>query len=110
MQEAAFIPNIRMRAEDFWREVKHLSQDEKADMILMYMNHMLKKAKEAGVSVHRKNFVDQGERIRLFETVWMIGLARVNEFGRFYECEIEHYIVSSGNYEIIEGCVNILSI
>ena len=102
MQEHQFIPIVEMKPGEFWAEVDCLSKKHKADRILMYMLHMLEKAREEKVSVHLKDFRAHGKGIELFEGVdeWF---GRINEYGKSKRVRIEHYIISSGNAEIIEG-------
>ena len=102
MQEPQFIPDIGMSPKVFWAEVNHLCEINKSDKILMYMHLMLKKANEKGVKVDRKGFRDQGRRVAFFEGVeeWF---DRINAYSESRNIINEHYIVSSGNAEIIEG-------
>ena len=102
MQEPQFIPDIGMSPKDFWAEVNHLCGIHKADKILMYMHLMLKKANEKSVKVDRKGFRDQGRRVAFFEGVeeWF---GRIDSYSECRNIINEHYIVSSGNAEIIEG-------
>ena len=102
LQEGSFIPDIGMEAHDFWEEVNHLAKDLQADPILMYMHLMLKKASGASIPVRLKDFKERGEAVNFFDGVngWF---DRINEYGKNKGINIEHYIVSSGNAEIIEG-------
>ena len=102
MQETQFIPEIGMKPEAFWKEVKSLSKEHQADEILMYMHLMISKAYAEGKKIKRKNFQELGKNLELFPGVdgWF---DRVNRFGDDFGVKVEHYIVSSGNAEIIEG-------
>ena len=102
VQERQFIPDVGMTPDEFWSEVDGLSREHQADKILMYMHLMLEKARERRVPVHLDDFMERGREIRLFEGVedWF---DRTDEYGRGKGVEVEHYIVSSGNAEIIEG-------
>ena len=102
VQEPLFIPNIGMKPDDFWAEVRELTRENQADSVLMYMHLMLKKAAGADVPVRREDFKQSAKKIRLFEGVsdWF---KRINSYGKQEGVRIEHYIVSSGNAEIIEG-------
>ena len=101
-QEPQFIPDIGMRAKDFWAEVDQVSSEHQADKILIYMGLMLDKAKAANVPVRLKDFNDRGGAIMLFDGVqeWF---DRIDEYGRGAGVRVKHYIVSSGNAELIEG-------
>ncbi len=102
MQEHAFIPDIGMEAADFWDEVEQLTRKNQADGILMYMYVMLEKAHAKGVPVRQEDFRKRGERVRLFDGVgeWF---GRISAYGSAKGVDIEHYLISSGNMEIIEG-------
>lgn len=105
LQETSFIPNIGMTKEDFWAEVKVRTRDHDADEILVYMHLMLDKAREQGVQVTVEDLRRHGEEAPLFP-----GLAdkswfdRVNAHAAERGLVLEHYIVSSGIHEMIEGC------
>lgn len=106
LQETSFIPNIGMTKEDFWAEVKARTRDHDADEILVYMHLMLDKAREKGVQVTVEDLRSHGEAAPLFP-----GLAdkswfdRINAHAAERGLVLEHYIVSSGIHEMIEGCV-----
>ena len=101
MQEHQFIPDIGMEAAAFWEEVDTLSQRHQADGILMYMYMMLQKAR-GRVPVRQQDFREMGKGIRLFAGVagWF---GRIAQYGVSQGVNVEHYIVSSGNSEIIAG-------
>jgi len=102
MQEHHFIPKIRTKKEKFWQKANELVDKHQADPILMYMHLMLRKADEAGVSIRRNDFKEHGRKITLFEGVpdWF---DRITKYGKSKGIRIEHYLVSSGNAEIIAG-------
>ncbi len=102
MQEFGFIPSLNLSAKEFWGETEKLCQNENMDPILAYMYQMLKIASEKGVSVTRDDFVALGKDIKYFPGVeeWF---DRINEYGKKCGVEIEHYVISSGTKEIIEG-------
>lgn len=102
MQEHQFIPKIGMKAKAFWAEVRAFAEAHEADPVLAYMNMMLMKAAEAMVPVRRADFIAQGNGLKLFEGVedWF---ARINAYGAERGVKVKHYIISSGNEEIIAG-------
>lgn len=102
MQNYAFIPSLGMQPAEFWQEANSFGWRERMDGILAYMYTMLRKAKEKGLSIQRQNLVEMGRSIVLFPGVkeWF---ERINAFGESQGVEIEHYILSSGLREIIEG-------
>ena len=102
MQEYGFIPNVGMESADFWAEVKELTDRQEMDNILAYMYKMMEKARENQYPITRETFEELGEHIEYFEGVesWF---QRINQYGEELGVIIEHYIVSSGIKEIIEG-------
>jgi hypothetical protein len=91
-----------MKPAEFWQEANTFGWREHMDGILAYMYTMLRKSREKGLSITREQLVEMGRSIVLFPGVqdWF---RRINEFGRTQGVEIEHYILSSGLREIIEG-------
>ncbi|MBC7145937.1 MAG: haloacid dehalogenase-like hydrolase [Thioclava marina] len=105
LQETSFIPNIGMTKEEFWSEVKARTQTHDADEILVYMHLMLDKARQQNIEVTVEDLRRHGEKAPLFP-----GLAdrswfdRINAHAAVRGLALEHYIVSSGIHEMIEGC------
>ena len=102
MQEYDFVPAIGMTKKAFWREVIDLSKKHDADSILIYMKHMLDKARAAQLPVHKKDFIEFGRSVSLFEGVgsWF---DRINGYGKERGLKVQHFIISSGIREMIEG-------
>lgn len=102
MQEYTFIPNLGLEALEFWKEADNLRKDNKMDQVLAYMYLMFKKMVDNNRSLKRQYLNDMGKNIELFPGVeeWF---TRINEYGKEHGMEIEHYIISSGLKEIIEG-------
>ena len=102
MQNYAFIPSLGMEPKDFWLEANTFGWREHMDGILAYMYTMLRKSREKGLALRREALVEMGRSIVLFPGVkeWF---GRINAFGESQGVEIEHYILSSGLREIIEG-------
>ena len=102
MQEYGFIPAMNMNSSDFWQEVRKLTDKENMDNILAYMFKMVEKAKEQKVSISRDTLKKLGGNIEFFDGV-ITWFDRSNSYGEEIGVRIEHYIVSSGIKEIIEG-------
>jgi hypothetical protein len=102
MQEHSFIPDIGMKPEVFWKESELMAKEHKADSVLTYMNLMLKKAKAANKPVRKSDFKNHGKSIKLFEGIdkWF---ERITQYGNDKDLKVEHYIISSGLREMIEG-------
>ena len=102
MQNYAFIPSLGMTPGEFWQEANGFGHENKMDGILAYMCTMIRKSREKGVPFSRESLVEKGRDIVLFPGVedWF---ARINAFGAEQGVEVEHYVISSGLREIIEG-------
>ena len=102
MQEYTFIPNLGIDPNEFWSETNKLALDNKMDKILACLYMMLKKSEEKGKVIKREDFNECGKEIEFFKGVetWF---NRINEYGKNKGVKIEHYIISSGQKEIIEG-------
>jgi phosphoserine phosphatase len=102
MQEYSFISKVNMKPEDFWSESNRLAREKKMDRILAYMFLMLDRAKVAKQRIWREDFVALGRDLEFFPGVeeWF---ARMRAFGDEVGVNIEHYIISSGLREVIEG-------
>lgn len=104
MQEVSFIPSVGMGIGDFWNEAERLTQAADGDGILMYMQLMLHHARQNGAPITRETLRDHGREVALFEGLKDLSwFERMNAFGARYDLDIEHYIVSAGLEEMIEG-------
>lgn len=102
MQEYTFIPKLGIESKDFWNEVEKVALDNDMDKTLAYLYMMLKKSLELGHAIKRDDFIECGKNIEYFDGVeeWF---DRINKYGQEIGVKIEHYIISSGNKEIIEN-------
>ena len=102
MQNYAFIPSLGMDPDAFWKEANGFGWQQEMDGILAYMYTMLRKCRELGIPLTRESLVEKGRSIELFPGVkeWF---GRINAFGESLGVAIEHYVLSSGLKEIIEG-------
>lgn len=102
MQEYDFIKNLGMTSEEFWGESGRISREYEVEKILSYMLVMLQQSKKKGIPLTREYLRSCGEHVELYSgvTTWF---DRINAFGKSLGVEIEHYIISSGTHEIIEG-------
>lgn len=103
MQEYKFIPRLGMKSDEFWNEANKLASTEQMDSILAYMYLMIRKSTDCHRSIRREDFVSLGKNIEYYKGVeeWF---DRINRFGAENGVNIEHYIISSGMKEILEGC------
>lgn len=102
MQDYSFIPSLGMTESEFWQYANVLGQREHMDSILAYMYAMVKISKDKNIPLLRQNLVDMGKNVELFKGVegWF---DRITDFGHSNGMQVEHYVISSGMKEIIEG-------
>lgn len=101
MQEYAFIPKLGMASDVFWQKCGEFAKENNMDDILAYM-YLMKEESEGKMLLTRDVFKKLGESIKLFDGVntWF---TRANKYAEKNDLKIEHYIISSGLKEIIEG-------
>ena len=102
MQEYDFIKNLDMTSGAFWGEAAGITEKYGVERILAYMFVMIKKCKEKGIPLTEEYLKKCGENVVLFDGV-LSWFDRINAFGESLGVTIEHYIISSGTYEIIQG-------
>jgi len=102
MQEHGFLPAVGVTKKAFWKEVYAQSKQHQGDNILIYMGLMLEKAQASHTPVRRADFNALGAQLRLFRGVetWF---KRISDYGRQRGIKVEHYLISSGLREIVEG-------
>lgn len=102
MQEYTFIPGLGMQPDDFWRGTGEIASKEQMDSVLTYMYCMITKSEQTGKPFTRGDLVECGKHIEYLPGVkeWF---ERVNEYGEEAGVKVEHYVLSSGLKEIIEG-------
>jgi 2-hydroxy-3-keto-5-methylthiopentenyl-1-phosphate phosphatase len=87
--------------KSFWLEVDKLATDNDMDSNLAYMYQMVKKAR-GRIVLTKKSLEEYGSKVKLFKGVdeWF---ERIRKYGAEHNVIIEHYIISSGLKEMIEG-------
>jgi phosphoserine phosphatase len=103
MQNHAFIPDeLGMNRADFWKETNRLAREQRGDEILAYMHLMLAKARERDLELSLESWRRRGAAMPLFPGVegWF---ERQNRRAAELELDLRHFIISSGNRELIEG-------
>ncbi len=85
----------------FWEMTNELATNNDMDQNLAYM-YMMKEASYGNMLFNRKSLEEYGAKVELFPGVetWF---DRINKFGEENGVEVEHYIISSGLKEMIEG-------
>ena len=102
MQNYAFIPALGMTPPEFWKIANDFGRENHMDGLLAYMYTMIEECRKRDIRLDREFLIRCGRAVELFPGVreWF---GRINEFGAALGVEIEHYVLSSGLAEIIEG-------
>lgn len=103
MQNYGFIPALGMTPDQFWAETNEFSKKYGVETTLSYLYMMILKCKEKGIPLTHEWLESLGANIKFFKgvTTWF---KRINDYGLSKNVQVEHYLISSGNREIIEGC------
>lgn len=103
MQAQGYIQSVGYDVGKFWGESNALARDNNMDSNLAYMFKMLEEA-EGNFVFNKKALEDYGAKVKLFPGVegWF---ERIREYGKAHGVIVEHYIISSGLKEMIEGTV-----
>ncbi|MBQ3019155.1 MAG: haloacid dehalogenase-like hydrolase [Clostridia bacterium] len=103
MQDYSFIPNLDMTSEEFWGETEAFRKKNYMEGILGYMYYMKLKCDEKGIPFTKEYLRSLGKNINFYKGVqnWF---KRINQYGESIGVKIEHYIISSGIKDIIDGC------
>lgn len=101
MQAQGYIQSVEYEVESFWKESNGLAESNDMDQNLAYMYTMIQKARGRFI-FNRKALMDYGAKVSLFPGVdtWF---KRIREYGETKGVIVEHYIISSGLKEMIEG-------
>ena len=102
MQDYGFIPSLNMQPSEFWEKANVFGSAQEMDSVLAYLYTMIGERSRTGNPITRENLVDCGKSIELYPGVtdWF---DRVNLYGAAQGVQVEHYVISSGLKEIIEG-------
>ena len=101
MQAQGYIQSVGYDVDRFWEETDNLAHENGMDSNLAYMYKMVVEA-EGNLVLNRKALMDYGAKVKVFPGVeqWF---DRIREYGKENGVIVEHYIISSGLQEMIEG-------
>jgi len=102
MQAQGYLQSINYEdQEEFWKEANDIANENEMDVTLSWMHLMLRKSR--GKELFRRDRLRKyGSGIALYPGVdtWF---SRLEEYGSSRGVILEHYIISSGLREMIEG-------
>ncbi len=101
MQAQGYIQSIGYTVQDFWDECNRIGNENEMDPNLAYMYLMIARSR-GKVLFTRETLRENGGKVKLFPGVdtWF---DRINSYGEEHGLTVEHYIISSGLKEMIEG-------
>ncbi len=101
MQAQGFIQSLGQEVKSFWSESNQLASDNDMDQNLAWMYKMAKDSRGKFV-FNKEKLKDYGSKVELYPGVdtWF---ERINKYGEEKGIIVEHYIISSGLKEMIEG-------
>lgn len=102
MQAQGYIQSLNFeKAEEFWKKSDILAEENDMDQNLAYMYLMIEDA-IGKFYVTPEKLREYGSKVELYKGVesWF---RRIREFGEKNGVKVEHYIISSGLKEMIEG-------
>ena len=103
MQAQGYIQSLGYDIGQFWHNTDRLSVDNQMDSNLAYMYMMVDEAR-GKLLFNRQTLMDYGSKVQLYPGVadWF---ERIRKYGADNGVIVEHYIISSGLKEMIEGTV-----
>ncbi|MDU3086361.1 MAG: haloacid dehalogenase-like hydrolase [Peptoniphilus harei] len=101
MQAQGYIQSLGYKVSEFWNKSNGMAEDNDMDENLAYMYMMVKESIDHH-KLDRKTLEEYGSEVNLFPGVedWF---KRIREYGAERGVIVEHYIISSGIKEMIEG-------
>jgi len=101
MQAQGYIQSVGYDVAEFWEESNGIARENDMDNNLAYMWKMVQQA-EGRIVFNRRSLEEYGAKVKLFDGVedWF---ERIRAYGRKNNVVVEHYIISSGLKEMIEG-------
>lgn len=102
MQAQGFIQSVGYDVKEFWNESNNLATENGMDQNLAWMFMMKESADAKRKKITKDALQNYGCQVKFFPGVenWF---ARIRQFGKDHGVIIEHYIISSGLKEMIEG-------
>lgn len=101
MQAQGYIQSVGYDVAKFWDESNEMATANDMDSNLAYMFKMVQEA-QGNIVFNKKALAEYGSHVQLFPGVadWF---ERIRKFGLSKGVIVEHYIISSGLKEMIEG-------
>ena len=101
MQAQGYVQSVGYDVKKFWDEANALAAENDMDGNLAYMYKMMRES-EGRFVFNRRSLEEYGANVKLFAGVagWF---ERIKRYGAEHGVTVEHYVISSGLKEMIEG-------
>lgn len=101
MQAQGYIQSVNYDVKTFWQESNDLARQNDMDQNLAYMYKMKQEAR-GNFILNREKLEEYGSKVSLFPGVdtWF---ESINSYAEDKSAIVEHYVISSGLKEMIEG-------
>ncbi len=101
MQAQGYVQSVGYDVKKFWDEANALAAENDMDGNLAYMYKMMRES-EGRFVFNRRSLEEYGAKVKLFAGVagWF---ERIKRYGAEHGVTVEHYVISSGLKEMIEG-------
>lgn len=104
MQAYGLIPKLGFeKPVDCWKKRMKFSEATGCESSLSLLRLFMDECASKNISLTRKFLNDMGKNIEFYKGVdtWF---DRINKYAKSKGVKLEHYVISAGNYEIMEGC------
>lgn len=102
MQDFGLIPALGLTPDEFWGKAAKFVSDTGCERILSYMHVIVEECKKQNIKCTKEWFHKLGKDIQYFPGV-LDWFKRINSYAKKKGLEVEHYLISSGNKELVEG-------
>ncbi|MCQ2794224.1 MAG: haloacid dehalogenase-like hydrolase [Bacilli bacterium] len=102
MQNYGLAPALGLTPSAYWAKVAKNTKETQCEMILSFLYSTVRQALTKGIKPTREWFNSLGKNIKHYPGV-LTWFQKMNEYAKSKGIILEHYVVSSGNKEIIEG-------
>lgn len=106
MQEYTVLPKLGIKGEKFWKAARLEAKKKNSDPMLTWMRMLFDELESRGQHIGKKEFKELASQISYYQGVetWFDRINKyVNKNGA-KSIKIEHYLISAGLKEIVEGC------
>ena len=97
-----FIEKLGLSPKEFWRKSNAFAKENNMDKNLAYLHLLMRECNNNDVPINRDVFREAGKEIEFYPGI-MEWFAAIDSLAKELDVTVEHYIISSGLKEMIEG-------